>query len=67
MQPCRGHGAENLDEAANRHSIHPSWLRCLRIVRPDHVWASDITYTPMKHGFLHLTAVVDRFSRDILP
>ena len=31
-----------------------------------HVWASDITYIPMQHGFLYLTAVMDLFSRNVL-
>ena len=41
-------------------------LRRLQIVRPNHVWASDITYIPMQHGFLYLTAVMDLFSRNVL-
>ena len=30
------------------------------------VWSSDITYVPMRHGFMYLTAVIDRFSRYVL-
>ena len=30
------------------------------------MWASDITYIPMQHGFLYLTAVMDLFSRNVL-
>jgi putative transposase len=48
------------------HKIYPYLLRRLRIVRPDQVWASDITYIPMQHGFLYLTAVMDLFSRNVL-
>jgi putative transposase len=48
------------------HKIYPYLLRRLQIVRPNHVWASDITYIPMQHGFLYLTAVMDLFSRNVL-
>ncbi len=32
----------------------------------DEVWSSDITYVPMRHGFMYLTAVIDWFSRYVL-
>ena len=48
------------------HKVYPYLLRNLEISRPNHVWASDITYIPMQHGFLYLTAVMDIFSRNVL-
>ena len=48
------------------HKIYPYLLRNLAITRPDQVWASDITYIPLRHGFLYLTAVMDWFSRYVL-
>jgi putative transposase len=48
------------------HRIYPYLLRNLEISGPNHVWASDITYIPMQHGFLYLTAVMDLFSRNVL-
>lgn len=48
------------------HKIYPYLLRGLSIVRPDHVWAMDITYIPMRRGFLYLCAVVDWASRKVL-
>ena len=48
------------------HKIYPYLLRNLGITRPDQVWASDITYIPLRHGFLYLTAVMDWFSRYVL-
>jgi putative transposase len=48
------------------HKIFPYLLRNLAITRPNQVWASDITYIPMQHGFLYLTAVMDLFSRNVL-
>jgi putative transposase len=33
---------------------------------PDEVWATDMTYIPLRNGFLYLVAVVDLFSRHVL-
>jgi putative transposase len=48
------------------HKIYPYLLRNLEIVRPDQVWCSDITYIPVRQGFLYLVAVMDWFSRYVL-
>lgn len=48
------------------HKIYPYLLRNLEISRPDQVWCSDITYIPVRHGFLYLVAVMDWFSRYVL-
>ena len=48
------------------HKIYPYLLRGLRITRPNHVWALDITYIPMRRGFVYLCAVVDWASRKVL-
>ena len=48
------------------HKIYPYLLRKLPVVRPDQVWAMDITYVPMARGFVYLAAVVDWFSRKVL-
>lgn len=45
---------------------HPYLLRNLAIERPDHVWASDITYIGLRGGFLYLVAVLDWYSRYVL-
>lgn len=52
--------------AAAGHKIYPYLLRNVAITHPDHVWSSDITYIPMQHGFLYLTAVIDWYSRYVL-
>ena len=41
-------------------------LRKLAIVRPNQVWATDISYIPMAKGFVYLVAIVDWFSRKVL-
>ena len=46
--------------------IKPYLLRGLKIIRPNHVWAIDITYIPMKRGFMYLTAIIDVYSRFIV-
>ncbi len=48
------------------HKIYPYLLRNLTIDRPNQVWATDITYIPMKHGFMYLTAIIDLHSRFVL-
>ena len=48
------------------HRIYPYLLRNLTITRSNHVWAADITYIPMKRGFVYLFAVIDWASRRVL-
>ena len=48
------------------HKIYPYLLRGLEIVRPNQVWAMDITYIPMAKGFVYLAAVLDWFTRRVL-
>ena len=48
------------------HKIYPYLLKNLNIDRPNHVWCADITYIPMRKGFLYLVAVMDWFSRKVL-
>jgi len=38
----------------------------MTIDRPNQVWAMDIRYIPMAHGFVYLAAVVDWYSRKVL-
>ncbi|MGC1379699.1 MAG: IS3 family transposase [Candidatus Baltobacteraceae bacterium] len=47
-------------------TIYPYLLGNLTIERPGQVWASDITYLPMAHGFLYLVAILDVYSRKVL-
>ena len=48
------------------HKIYPYLLRGLTIERANHVWATDITYTPMAKGFMYLVAIIDWYSRRVL-
>jgi putative transposase len=48
------------------HKIYPYLLRDLTIERPNHVWCADITYIPMRRGFLYLVAIMDWSTRKVL-
>jgi len=56
----------NTSKPASGHKIHPYLLRGLTVDRPDQVWAMDISYIPMKRGFVYLAAVIDWFTRRVL-
>jgi len=45
---------------------YPYLLKNLNIERVNQVWATDITYVPMRKGFMYLTAVIDLYSRKVL-
>jgi len=56
----------NLSKLGNAKYIRPYLLRNLKIDHPNHVWAIDITYIPMAHGFMYLTAIIDVYSRFVV-
>jgi putative transposase len=51
---------------APEHKIYPYLLRNVSIDRVGQVWSMDITYIPMRTGFLYLAAVIDWYSRYVL-
>jgi len=48
------------------HKIYPYLLRNVEVLRPDQAWSTDITYVPLRHGFLYLVAIMDWYSRHVL-
>ena len=52
--------------SAPGHKVYPYWLRNMAITKPDQISASDITYIPLQHGSLHLTAILELYSRNVL-
>jgi len=56
----------NLSKLGLKKYIHSYLLKGLKITRPNQVWAIDISYLPMKNGFLYLTAIIDVYSRYIV-
>jgi putative transposase len=56
----------NLSKAREEDKKYPYLLKGLAIVAPNDVWSADITYIPLKNGFLYLTAIMDWFTRYII-
>lgn len=48
------------------HKKYPYLLRNLPIVRPNHVWGTDITYLRLEGGWAYLVAIIDWFSRYVV-
>lgn len=57
---------KNLSKLGLKKYIHPYLLKGLSIERPNQVWAVDLTFIPMKNGFLYLTAIIDLYSRYVV-
>ena len=45
---------------------YPYLLKGLKIEKLNQVWAMDITYIPMRHGFMYLSAIIDLHSRFVV-
>ena len=58
-------GPEHQQEASPASDLS-ILLRKLAITRPNQVWCSDITYIPVKNGFLYLVAIMDWATRKVL-
>lgn len=56
----------NLSKLGLKKYLHPYLLKGIKIDRPNKVWAIDVTYIPMKNGFLYLTAIIDVYSRYVV-
>lgn len=57
---------KNTSKPHPEHVVYPYLLRGVAIERPNQVWALDITYIPMRRGFVYFCAVMDWASRRIL-
>jgi len=49
-----------------QHKTYPYLLKGVEIIAANHVWATDITYIPLKVGFAYLVSIIDLYSRKIL-
>jgi putative transposase len=56
----------NLSKPGKEHKRFPYLLKNKSILYPNQVWAIDITYIPMKHGHMYLTAIIDWHSRYVV-
>jgi len=59
QKPCMSQKCPN-------HRVFPYLLRDVTITRCNQVWSTDITYVPMRNGFMYLTAIIDWHSRYVL-
>ena len=48
------------------HKVYPYLLKDLTVTHSNQVWAIDITYVPMKKGFLYLCAIIDLHTRYVV-
>jgi len=56
----------NLSKPGKEHKKFPYLLKNMSIRFPNQVWSIDLTYIPMKHGHMYLTAIIDWHSRFIV-
>ena len=56
----------NISKPNKQNRIYPYMLKGLKINRPNQVWAMDITYVPMRRGFMYLCAVIDLHTRFVM-
>jgi putative transposase len=48
------------------HPVYPYLLKGLRIDKPNQVWCADITFIPVRRGYLYLVAIMDWATRKVL-
>ena len=56
----------NISKPNEVHYKYPYLLRDLEILRKNQVWEIDITYIPMRRGFMYLCALIDLETRYVL-
>ena len=56
----------NLSKRYHAQYVRPYLLRNVVISRPDQVWGVDITYLPLRKGFLYLFVIIDWFTREVV-
>jgi len=56
----------NTSQKSKEHPVYPYLLRNMNVSQVNQVWAADITYIPLAHGFAYLVAIIDWYSRRVL-
>jgi len=56
----------NTSRPNKQHPVYPYLLKGLEINRANQVWAIDITYVPMRRGFMYLCAIIDLHTRFVV-
>jgi putative transposase len=57
---------KNLTKLGSKEYIKPYLLKDLKITHANQVWCTDITYVPMRKGFMYMSAIIDVYSRKIV-
>jgi putative transposase len=57
---------KHLSKPGKGHTLYPYLLKGLTIDRPNQVWSTDITWIPMKKGFMYMIAIIDLYSRYVV-
>jgi putative transposase len=57
---------KNLTKLGSKEYINPYLLKDLKITHANQVWCIDITYIPMRKGFMYMSAIIDVYSRKIV-
>jgi putative transposase len=57
---------KGLSRPNKEHAVYPYLLKNVEVTKPNQVFCADITYIPMRKGFIYLTAVMDWYSRYVL-
>lgn len=57
---------KNTSMTDRSHKVYPYLLRDVVILRPNHVWSTDITYIRLRGGFVYLVAIIDWYSRYVI-
>ena len=63
---CAIRPKRNTSKPHPEHKIYPYLLSGKTIDQPNQVWSADITYIPMRRGFLYLVAIIDWSTRRVL-
>ena len=58
--------APRTSDPDKQHKVYPYLLKGLDITRVNQVWATDITYVPMRKGFMYLCAIIDIHTRYVI-
>jgi putative transposase len=56
----------NTSDPNAAHKVYPYLLKGLAITKANQVWAMDITYVPMRKGFMYLCAIIDLHTRYVV-
>jgi putative transposase len=56
----------NLSKPRKDHPVYPYLLKDLKIIAPNQVWCTDITYIRVRRGFVYLVSIMDWYSRFVL-